>query len=110
MPCYSGSDLDIYELTEDFADLTPDDRQRLIEACDDRLTAYIEKRGLAPWQHCKKSAGYARSPLSLRQVEDLLHERGIDICHETVRFWRDRFGPMFAAEIRKRRVHSQPVT
>jgi transposase-like protein len=30
---------------------------------------------------------YVRYPLSLRQVEDLLFERGIDICHETVRFW-----------------------
>jgi putative transposase len=47
---------------------------------------------------------YIRYPLSLRQVEDLLSERGIDICHETVRFWWNRFGPMFAAEIRKRRV------
>lgn len=47
---------------------------------------------------------YIRFPLSLRNVEDLLHERGIDICHETVRFWWHRFGPMFAAEIRKRRV------
>jgi putative transposase len=46
---------------------------------------------------------YIRFPLSLRQVEDLLYERGIDICHETVRFWWNRFGPMFAAEIRKRR-------
>jgi putative transposase len=33
-----------------------------------------------------------------------LAERGIDISHETVRFWWNRFGPMFAAEIRKRRV------
>ena len=48
---------------------------------------------------------YVRYPLSLRQVEDLLFERGIDICHETVRFWWNRFGPIFAAEIRKRRVH-----
>ena len=48
---------------------------------------------------------YGRYPLSLRQVEDLLSERGIDICHETVRFWWNRFGPMFAAEIRKRRIH-----
>ena len=43
-------------------------------------------------------------PLSLRNVEDLLAERGIDISHETVRFWWSRFGPMFAAEIRKKRV------
>ena len=47
---------------------------------------------------------YVRYPLSLRNVEDLLDERGIDISHETVRFWWNRFGPMFAAEIRKRRV------
>jgi len=50
---------------------------------------------------------YIRYPLSLRQVEDMLFERGIDICHETVRFWWNRFGPMFAAEIRKRRVQKR---
>ena len=48
---------------------------------------------------------YIRYPLSLRQVGDILYERGIDICHETMRFWWNRFGPMFAAEIRNRRVH-----
>jgi len=47
---------------------------------------------------------YVRFPLSLRNVEDLLHERGIDISHESVRFWWQRFGPMFASEIRKRRI------
>ena len=50
---------------------------------------------------------YIRYPLSLRQVEDILFERGIDICHETVRYWWNRFGPMFAAAIRKRRVPSE---
>jgi putative transposase len=50
---------------------------------------------------------YVRYPLSLRQVEDLLFERGIDICHETVRFWWNRFGPMFAPEIRKRRLQDR---
>ena len=49
---------------------------------------------------------YIRYPLSLRQVEDLLFERGIDLCHETVRLWWNRFGPMFAAEIRKHRIQS----
>ena len=49
---------------------------------------------------------YIRFPLSLRQVEDLLHKRGIDICHETVRVWWNRFGPMFAAQIRKKRSAS----
>jgi putative transposase len=47
---------------------------------------------------------YVRFPLSLRNVENLLHERGIELSHETVRFWWQRFGPLFAAEIRQRRV------
>jgi len=51
---------------------------------------------------------YVRFPLSLRNVEDLLHERGIDISHETIRFWWNRFGPMFAAEIRKKRSSEMP--
>ena len=46
---------------------------------------------------------YVRFPLSLRQVEDLLHERGIDVSYETVRYWWNRFGPLFAAEIKKKR-------
>ena len=37
-------------------------------------------------------------------MEDLLHERGVDVYHETVRFWWNRFGPMFAAEIRRKRA------
>ena len=48
---------------------------------------------------------YVRFPLSLRNVEDLLHERGVDVSHETVRFWWNRFGPMFAAEIRRNRIN-----
>ncbi len=47
---------------------------------------------------------YVRFPLSLRNVEDLLFERGIDICHETVRLWWNRFGPLFAGDIRRQRV------
>lgn len=47
---------------------------------------------------------YVRFPLSLRNVEDLLFERGIDLCHETVRLWWNRFGPLFAADIRRQRV------
>jgi putative transposase len=47
---------------------------------------------------------YVLFPLSLRNVKDLLHEREIDVNHETVRFCWNWFGPMFAAEIRKRRI------
>jgi len=51
---------------------------------------------------------YVRFPLSLRNVEDLLHERGIDICHETIRYWWNKFGPLFAGEISKKRMHPIP--
>ena len=48
---------------------------------------------------------YVRYPLSFRQVEDVLHERGIDICHETVRFWVDRFGAKFAKDMGAFKAH-----
>ena len=41
---------------------------------------------------------YVRFPLSLRNVEDLLHERGIDVYHESIRLWVDRFGAHFAGK------------
>ena len=47
---------------------------------------------------------YVRFPLSFRQVEDFLHERGINVSYETVRYWCNRFGPLFSSKIRKRRV------
>src|SRR6202049_1870088 len=46
---------------------------------------------------------YLRFTLSLRDVEDLLAERGISISYETVRRWVNHFGPIIAAELRKRR-------
>ena len=69
-------------------------------------------RNLNPFRYFKTSPEvirlavmmYVRFPLSLRNVEDLLHERGIEISHETVRYWWNRFGPMFAAEIRRKRI------
>ncbi|WBL31733.1 IS6 family transposase [Sinirhodobacter sp. HNIBRBA609] len=47
---------------------------------------------------------YVRFRLSRRNVEDLLHERGIELSHESVRFWWNRFGLMFASVIRARRA------
>jgi putative transposase len=41
----------------------------------------------------------------LRNVEDLLFERGIDLCHETVRLWWNRFGPLLATDIHRQRVN-----
>jgi putative transposase len=52
---------------------------------------------------------YVRFPLSLRNVEDLLHERGINVSHETVRYWWNRLGPIFAAEIRRKRARHLQV-
>lgn len=48
----------------------------------------------------------SRFPLTRRNAENLLHERGIDICHESIRFWVDRFDPIFAHEIKRRRSHA----
>ncbi len=45
---------------------------------------------------------YVRYPLSLRNVEDILHERGIDICHETIRYWWNKFGALFSKEVKKK--------
>ncbi len=45
-----------------------------------------------------------RFPLGLRNVEELLFERGIDMCHETVRMWWNRCAPIFAGDIRRQRV------
>ena len=66
----------------------------------------------SPFRYFKTSPGiirlsvmmYVRFPLSLRNVEDLLRERGIEVSHETIRFWWNRFGPIFAAETRKKRT------
>jgi putative transposase len=46
---------------------------------------------------------YLRFTLSFRDVEDLLAERGIAVSYETVRRWVNHFGPMIAAQLRKRR-------
>ena len=46
---------------------------------------------------------YLRFTLSFRDVEDLLAERGIAISYETIRRWVNHFGPIIAAELRKRR-------
>ena len=53
---------------------------------------------------CLAAMMYVWFPLSRRNVEDLLFERGIDVSHETVRFRWNRFGPLFAAGIRKGRA------
>jgi putative transposase len=47
---------------------------------------------------------YFRFHLSLRDVQDLLAERGLVVSHESIRHWCDTFGPTFAAGLRKRRA------
>lgn len=47
---------------------------------------------------------YGRFPLVLGNLEDLLFERGIHLCHKAVRMWCNRFGPSFASDIRRARV------
>ena len=52
---------------------------------------------------------YYRFTMSLRDVEDLLAERGIDVTYETVRCWANKFGPAIAANIRRKRGRGDSV-
>lgn len=52
---------------------------------------------------------YYRFTLSLRVVEGLLAERGIDLCYETVRCWANKFGPAIAANTRRKRGRADSV-
>ena len=49
---------------------------------------------------------YFRFPLSFRNVEDLLAERGIDVSYESVRRWASKFGRAYARNLRRTRPHS----
>ena len=52
---------------------------------------------------------YLRFALSFRNVEDLLAERGITVSYETVRRWLNHFGPIIAADLRRRRPKPHPT-
>ena len=52
---------------------------------------------------------YFRFTTSLRDVEEMLAERGIDVSYETVRCWANKFGPAIAASIRRRRGRADSV-
>ena len=43
---------------------------------------------------------YHRFPLSYRDVQELLHQRGIEVSHETLREWWIKFGSLFAENLR----------
>ena len=51
---------------------------------------------------------YFRFTLSLRDVEEMLAQRGIDVSYETIRCWTIKFGPQFARALRKRRPAPSP--
>ena len=46
---------------------------------------------------------YHRFPLSLREVEELMLVRGVVVTYETIRPWCAKFGPDYAAQLRRRR-------
>ena len=52
---------------------------------------------------------YFRFTTSLRDVEEMLAQRGIDVTYETVRCWANKFGPAIAANIRRRRGRADSV-
>jgi len=52
---------------------------------------------------------YFRFTTSLRDVEEVLAERGIDVSYETIRCWANKVGPAIAANIRRRRPRADCV-
>jgi putative transposase len=60
---------------------------------------------------------YHRFSLSFREVEDLLAEQGIQVSYESIRQWCSKFGPDYAAKLKRRRrlgkssaVSVRPIT
>ena len=51
---------------------------------------------------------YFRFTLSLRDVEEMLAHRGIDVSYETIRYWTVKFGPKIAANLRRRQLPPSP--
>lgn len=45
---------------------------------------------------------YHRFSLSQRDVQELLHERGVVVSHETLRKWNIKFAPLLTEELRHR--------
>ena len=52
---------------------------------------------------------YFRFNLSLREIEELMAERGVDVSYETIRRWIDQFGPVFAKRIKIRSPNPSTV-
>jgi len=80
--------------------------------CKREYAAYRDDKPLPLFQNVTPDQPFGRDDvhpfsLSFRNVEDLLHEWGIDISCETVRVWWNRFRSMFAREMRKRRIQNQ---
>jgi putative transposase len=46
---------------------------------------------------------YHRFPLSFREVEELMFERGVTVSYESVRRWCVKFGQRYASALRRRR-------
>ncbi|MBC1183764.1 transposase-like protein [Brevundimonas sp. UYEF29] len=51
---------------------------------------------------------YFRFSLSLRDVEELLAARGVDVSYETIRCWTIKFGPLIARRLKRRRPTPSP--
>ena len=45
---------------------------------------------------------YHRFSLSFRDVQELMLEGGVDVSYETIRAWCDRFGQLYANQLRRR--------
>ena len=51
---------------------------------------------------------YFRFTLSLRDIEEMMAHRGVDVSYETIRVWTVKFGPKIAANLRRRKQPPSP--
>ena len=69
----------------------------------------FKRHGFAPQLVSHAVWLYLRFNLSLREVEEMLLERGIDISYETIRRWTAKFGPQIARNLRRRQARAGDV-
>jgi hypothetical protein len=109
--CYSANyliDLKVGVIVD--SETTPARRTEEVEATKTMIERTEARFGLKPDRLATDTA-YGSASTLVWLVNDKAIEPHVpvwDICHETVRYWWNRFGPMFAREIRKKRIHPVP--
>lgn len=72
----------------------------------DNAFNFLQTPSFSERTHCPRGLVVHRFNLSLREVDEMLLERGIEVSYETIRRWTLKFGPLIARNLRLRQVRS----